>query len=394
MDDANPAEPLMLPNGFRSYVANAGIKDSTDDFLVIAAERKCSASAMFTQSTFAGPSVTISRQSAANGELQAIVLVSKNANVANGRRGLDDAMELRDGVAVALGCDPSDVLVASTGVIGVPYPMSRLRKQLRLIGDRLGAPDAVSVATAMMTTDTHPKMASTTIATLAGGTASVVGVAKGVGMIEPDMATMLAFLFSDAEVDSDALDAAFRRAVERSFNSLSVDTDTSTSDTAAILTSGAAGQVDITDLEKALHAVCLDLTKQLAADGEGAEKLIQVNVSGALDDAQAKRVAKSVINSPLVKTAVHGCDPNWGRVVMAIGKNPEPGIDQDTVRVSFSDMEVYPATDVVPLDRLKEYLAGSVVEISIDLNIGGGSWTVYGCDLTDGYIRINADYTT
>ncbi len=384
----------MLPDGFRAHIANAGIKDSTDDFVVIAAERNCTASVMLTQSTFAGPSVTISRQSAANGKLQAIVVVSKNANVATGRRGLDDAMELRNGVALSVGCDPSDVLVASTGVIGVPYPMARLREQFSVIGDGLGEIDAVSVATAMMTTDTHPKVASATMETLSGGTASVVGVAKGVGMIEPDMATMLAFLFTDAEVDPDALDAAFRRAVERSFNSLSVDTDTSTSDTAAVLASGEAGPVDVTELEDVLHAVCLDLTRQLAADGEGAEKLIQVSVSGALDNAQAKRVAKSVINSPLVKTAVHGCDPNWGRIVMAIGKTPEPGIDQDTVMVSFSDMVVYPATDVVPLDRLREYLAGSVVEISIDLNIGEGSWTVYGCDLTDGYIRINADYTT
>ncbi|MFZ4434441.1 MAG: bifunctional ornithine acetyltransferase/N-acetylglutamate synthase, partial [Microthrixaceae bacterium] len=223
-----------------------------------------------------------------------------------------------------------------------------------------------------------------------------VGVAKGVGMIEPDMATMLAFILTDADVPAADLDRAFRDVVDRTFNSLSVDTDTSTSDTAAVLASGHAGAVDLDEFGTALHSVCLDLTRQLAADGEGAETLIVVEVSGARDDDQAKRIGKSVVNSPLVKTAVHGADPNWGRVAMAIGKCAEDtDIDQDRVRIGFGGTEVYPRRlDEQALTALEDYLRRDEVAISVDLGIAEGSWTVFGCDLTDGYVRINADYTT
>ena len=187
----------------------------------------------------------------------------------------------------------------------------------------------------------------------------------------------------------------FRRVVDRTFNSLSVDTDTSTSDTAAILASGLAGPVEIEALEQAVEAVCLDLTRQLAADGEGAETLLVVRVDRARDDAQAKRVAKSIVNSPLVKTAVHGADPNWGRVAMAVGKVPDDDIDPERVVIRFGDQEVYPTpVDDGGLIRLTEYMSGDEVDIVVELGIAEGSWTVYGCDLTDGYVRINADYTT
>jgi glutamate N-acetyltransferase/amino-acid N-acetyltransferase len=248
----------------------------------------------------------------------------------------------------------------------------------------------------MMTTDTHPKVATAKLPTAGGGTASIVGIAKGVGMIEPDMATMLAFVLTDAEVPLMELDEGFRHCVERSFNSLSVDTDTSTSDTAALLASGTAGAVDPHDFTLALQAVCLDLTRQLAADGEGATKLLVVDVKGARDDSQAKRVAKTVVNSPLVKTAVHGADPNWGRVAMAIGKcSDDTDIEESLVRIAFGDTEVFPSSgSSEALDALADYLARDEVHIGVDLGIAHGHWTVYGCDLSDGYVRINADYTT
>jgi glutamate N-acetyltransferase / amino-acid N-acetyltransferase len=389
---------VQLPAGFRAHTANIGIKDDTTDFAVIAADQPCSASAVFTRSRFAGPSVTLSRGHAADGRLQAIVVVSKNANVATGPDGDADALELVEGVARALGCEPTDVLVASTGVIGRRYPMDRVRTHLATMLQPEST-DADAVAEAIMTTDTHPKVARATLPA-AAGEASVVGIAKGVGMIEPDMATMLAFVLTDAAVDPEVLDRTFRAVVERTFNSLSVDTDTSTSDTAAILASGAAGAVDEGDLEAALDAVCLDLTRQLAADGEGAETLIVVTVDEARDHAQAKRVAKAIVNSPLVKTAVHGADPNWGRIAMAVGKSSEDtDIDQRAVTIRIGDRELYPKpASADDLDALVEHLRGDEVSIHVSLGVvpgdDGGRATVYGCDLTDGYVRINADYTT
>ena len=381
-----------LPLGFRTHIANIGIKDDTDDFLVIAAERPCAAAAVFTRSRFAGPSVTLSRWHVGDGRLQAVAVISKNANVATGPDGAADAREVAAGVAAALGCPTEDVLLASTGVIGRRYPMDRIRAHLTTLQPPFEGTDALAAARAIMTTDTHPKIASAPC-----GPGTVVGIAKGVGMIEPNMATMLAFVLTDVEVTADELDARFRSVVERTFNALSVDSDTSTSDTAAVLASGLAGPADPDELEHALETVCLDLTRQLARDGEGATKLLVVTVTGAVDRAQAKRVAKSILNSPLVKTAVHGADPNWGRVAMAVGKcEDEIDIDQDRVVIRFGDQEVFPsvADDAASLERLAEYMRGDEVHIVVDLAIAAGSATVYGCDLSDGYVRINADYTT
>ncbi len=387
---------MDLPAGFSAHVANIGIKDATDDFVVVAADRPVPAAAVFTRSRFAGPSVELSRAHAADGTLQAVVVVSKNANVATGEQGRSDATELVAGVAGSLGCHPEDVLVASTGVIGRPYPMDRIRSHLAAMPAPTGDVTLDRVAEAITTTDTHPKTAGARLRTLDGGEATVVGVAKGVGMIEPDMATMLAFVLTDAEVDAATLDTEFRWVVDRTFNSLSVDTDTSTSDTAAVLAGGAAGPVDPADLRRAMLEVCTDLTRQLAADGEGAETLLVVTVDGARDDEQARRVAKSIVNSPLVKTAVHGADPNWGRVAMAVGKADDvDDVHPDRVRITFGDTEVYPTLlDDAALAGLESYLRLDEVRIGVELGVGSGAWTVYGCDLTDGYVRINADYTT
>jgi glutamate N-acetyltransferase/amino-acid N-acetyltransferase len=251
--------------------------------------------------------------------------------------------------------------------------------------------DFPAVARAIMTTDTYPKLASAR-----AGDAVVTGIAKGSGMIEPDMATLLAYVFTDAEVQPADLAGTFRRVVEATFNSLTIDTDTSTSDSALLLANGAAGPVELRELERALMAVCRSLTMQLAIDGEGATKLLQVNVGAARDVAQAKRVAKAVAGSPLVKCAVHGADPNWGRVVMAIGKcTQDTDIDPDAVQVSFGGLEVYPnRLDEQGLGALAQIMKSDKVEIGIALHTGGAAATVWGCDLSSEYVHINADYTT
>ena len=383
---------ISLPLGFSSYVTNVGIKDDTKDFTVVLGPPGTTSAGVFTRSLFAGPSVLVSRENN-NGAARAVVVISKNANVANGPEGLAHAREITGLVASRLAVDSDQVLIASTGVIGRLYPIEKIREGIGLLPSVLPSVDAEEVARGIMTTDTVHKVSE---AVVAGSSARVVGVAKGVGMIEPDMATLIAMVFTDAAVDATTLDRVFRATTNRTLNCVSVDTDTSTSDTAVILASGAAGPVEEQALETALGTVLLDLTKQIARDGEGAETLIEVHVDCARDEAQARTVAKAIVNSPLVKTAVHGADPNWGRVAMAIGKcSDNTDIDQDTVVIRFGTQQVYPQrVDNDGLRRLSEYMRGPDVLIHVSLNTGTASATVWGCDLTDGYVRINADYTT
>ena len=384
---------VHLPLGFHSYVANIGIKDSTDDFTLVVADETCAAAGVFTQSRFAGPSVLVSREHIANLSARAVVVISKNANVATGVEGMSNAREVVGGVATALACDPTDILVASTGVIGRQYPMAQVRSGLKSIPQQFVATSAEAVAKGIMTTDTVHKVAQ---ATISGSSARVVGVAKGVGMIEPNMATLITMIFTDALIAPNDLDRVFRRVIDCTFNCVSVDTDTSTSDTAIVMASGATGAVKTDAFESALYEVALSLTKQVARDGEGAEKLIEVHVDGAKDLDQAKTVAKAIVNSPLVKTAVHGADPNWGRVAMAVGKCSQySDIDQDNVVIRFGSQEVYPIqVDAEGLANLSQYMRGTDVRIHVSLATGTSDATVWGCDLTDGYVRINADYTT
>ncbi|MBH0119760.1 bifunctional glutamate N-acetyltransferase/amino-acid acetyltransferase ArgJ [Rhodococcus sp. NPDC003382] len=382
----------MIPavDGFISLTGSIGVKDNRPDFALLGVTTPDVASAaVFTRSRFAGPSVRLDREVDLSA-LRGVVVVSGNANVATGEQGLADARTLRAWAADRLGCPAEQVLVASTGVIGVLYPMERMLAGM----DALPAPgpaDLGAVAEAIMTTDTRSKCAFRTV-----GNATVVGVAKGVGMMEPNMATMLSFIATDAQLAPDALDRIFRSVVDRTYNAVSVDSDTSTSDTAAVFASGAAGPVDPTEFEAALLEVCTELVRMIASDGEGASKLIEVRVTGARDDAQAKLVAKAVVNSPLVKTAVHGADPNWGRVAMAVGKcESETDILEENVRIAFGGLETYPVpASPERLAALQEYLGGDEVVIEVDLGIAAGEFTAYGCDLTEGYIRINADYTT
>ncbi|GAA4690084.1 bifunctional glutamate N-acetyltransferase/amino-acid acetyltransferase ArgJ [Streptomyces youssoufiensis] len=379
------------PRGFRSRTAALGIKDEADDFAVVVSDVPAAVSAVFTRSRFVGPSVTLSRESAATGRARGVVTIARNANVATGAQGMANAREMRSLVAEAAGLAPEELLIASTGVIGRQYPMERVRAGLTRLRWPLPEADLEAAARAIMTTDTVAKHVA-----LPCGDATIAAIAKGVGMIEPNMATLLVFFFTDAEVAQPVLDRVFRRVVDRTFNALSIDTDTSTSDSAAIFANGLAGPVAEADFEAVLYQAALHLVRSIAADGEGAGKLIEVRVTGARDDAQAKRVGKAVVNSPLVKTAVHGADPNWGRVAMAIGKcEDDLDIDPARVAIHFGDVETYPApvTDET-LAAATTHLGGDEVVIAVDLGIASGAFTVYGCDLTDGYIRINADYTT
>jgi glutamate N-acetyltransferase/amino-acid N-acetyltransferase len=383
---------ISLPQGFSSYVANVGVKDDSKDFTVVLADAGATSAGVFTKSRFAGPSVEVSRRHN-TGNARAMVVISKNANVANGPVGLAHAEEVTASVAAKLGISANEVLIASTGVIGRVYPIERIRSGINALPFPLPAHDAEEVARGIMTTDTVHKVCE---ATVAGSTARVVGVAKGVGMIEPDMATLIAMVFTDAQISSADLDRVFRGVINRTLNCVSVDTDTSTSDTAVILASGAAGAVDEVSFVAALETVLLELTKKIARDGEGAETLIEVLVDDAKDAEQAKTVAKAIVNSPLVKTAVHGADPNWGRVAMAVGKCSQyADVNQEQVVIRFGGQEVYPSqVDEAGLAKLSEYMRGDDVLIHVSLKTGSASATVWGCDLTDGYVRINADYTT
>ena len=382
-----------LPAGFVAHTANIGIKDDSLDFVVVLGASGTTGTAMFTKSRFAGASVLLSRELGAAGRTRGVVVVSKNSNVATGDQGMRNARELVSAVAARIGCNDSELVVASTGVIGRQYPMDRVRTGIAALPAQPTGTDASLVARAIMTTDTRPKIAE---ASVRGSSARVVGVAKGVGMIEPDMATHISLIFTDAAISRGELDVVFRRTVERTFNRVSIDTDTSTSDTTVCLASGAAGTVDSSAFAAALHEVLLSLTKQIARDGEGAERIIEVCVDSARDEEQAVTVARAIVNSPLVKTAVHGADPNWGRVAMAVGKCAQyTDISQEHVVIRFGEQEVFPTqVDEAGLTRLSTYMRSEEVLIHVSLNTGDAEATVWGCDLSAGYVRINADYTT
>ncbi len=382
----------VYPRGFRSYAKSIGIRDETLDFTVIASDVPAAAAAMFTQSRFCGAAVTVGREHVADGRLQAFVINSKNANVATGPQGLANIREVVSLVAQELEIRPDDVLPSSTGVIGWQLPMERIRAGIRGLRSEMKEGDLEASARAIMTTDTRPKYRTRTI-----GNAVLVGMAKGVGMIEPNMATMLSYFVTDARIEPAQLRQALQDAVALSFNMVSVDTDTSTSDTVAIMANGLAGEVDLDEFRRALREMAIELAKELARDGEGATKLLEVTVSEAASFAQAKRVAKAIVNSPLVKTAIFGRDPNWGRVTMAIGKCEEQtDIVPEKVGIAFGDLPVYQgrALGEENLPQLKAYLDNSEVAIRVTLGLGDASATVWGCDLTYEYVRINGEYTT
>ncbi len=382
----------FYPQGFRSCAKNVGIKDETLDFTVIVSDVPASAAAMFTQSRFYGAAIIVGREHVANGQLQAIAINSKNANDATGEQGLANIREVARLVALELGIAPEDVLPSSTGVIGVQLPMEKLRQGIHGLRQEMQAGRLELSAQAIMTTDTKPKLHAYKV-----GNAVLVGMAKGVGMIEPNMATMLSYFVTDARIAPDMLKALLKEVVDLSFNMVSVDTDTSPSDTVAILANGLAGDVDLNEFRDALQTMAIELAKDIARDGEGATKLIEVVVDEAASFAQAKRVAKAIVNSPLVKTAIFGADPNWGRVAMAIGKCEEQTeIVPEKVSIAFGELLVYKGEPVaeVNLAELEQYLQQVEVVIHVSLGLGIASATVWGCDLSYEYVRINGEYTT
>jgi glutamate N-acetyltransferase/amino-acid N-acetyltransferase len=322
------------------------------------------------------------------GRLRAIVANSKCSNVATGSQGLDNARRMAATAAAEVGTTADRVLVSSTGVIGVQLPIELIERGLHGMAADLEDNPLVG-AEGIMTTDSHPKALSMSV-----GDATITWVAKGSGMIEPNMATMLAYIFTDAAFDSATLDRMLRAAVHVSFNMLSVDTDTSTSDTCALLANGMAGVVDEDEFTEALTDGCVRMSEILARDGEGANHLIRAIISGATNDDDARRVAKSVVNSPLVKTMVHGADPNVGRLLMAIGKCFDCRVDAGVTDVWINRHAVVRSGQRVDFDdaAVRATLAAEVVDLEVSLGLGDASATAFGCDLTGGYIDENAAY--
>lgn len=377
-----------FPRGFRCASRNVGLKPEAKDLTLFVSEVEASAAAVFTRNHFPGAPIILGRETIKGGRLRAIVANSKVSNVATGAAGVENARRMAAAAAREIGGDAGQVLVSSTGVIGVQLPIEKIERGIVGMSAEL-QDDPLVGAEGIMTTDTFPKAFSCSV-----GTATITWVAKGSGMIEPNMATMLAYIFTDAALDTATLDRLLREAVGRSFNMLSVDTDTSTSDTCAILANGMAGAVDEAAFREALLAGSIKMTETLGRDGEGAEHLLRVTVRGALNEHEARRVAKSVLNSPLVKTMVHGADPNVGRLLMAVGKCFECTIAPASTDAWVNGYQVVKGGERLSFDDdiVRKTLKQEVVDLEIALGVGDARAVAYGCDLTKGYIEENAAY--
>ncbi|MGI8496041.1 MAG: bifunctional glutamate N-acetyltransferase/amino-acid acetyltransferase ArgJ [Gemmatimonadaceae bacterium] len=387
-------ERPIFPRGFRAASRNCGLKPLAKDLALFVSDVDASAAAVFTRNHFPGAPVILGRETIRGGRLRAIVANSKVSNVATGSRGLLDARRMAAAAAAEVGTSPDLVLVSSTGVIGVPLPIEAIERGLRGMAAEL-RDDPLLGAEGIMTTDTHPKALSTSAVHGKGGrAATITWVAKGSGMIEPNMATLLVYIFTDAQIEAAELADVLRDSVDGSFNMLSVDSDTSTSDTCAILANGLAGRIDAGAFHDALAGGCTRMTEMLARDGEGATHLLRASVRGAQNPTDARRVAKSLVNSPLVKTMVHGADPNVGRILMAIGKCFECTIHPDATSVWINGARVVRDGERLDFDEdgVRAALATETVDIEVELGVGDAGATAYGCDLTSGYISENASY--
>jgi glutamate N-acetyltransferase / amino-acid N-acetyltransferase len=381
-------ETPRFPRGFRCASRNCGIKPTGRDLSLFVSDVDAAAAGIFTLNQFPGAPILLGRETIRAGVLRAIVVNSKVSNVATGPEGVVRARRMAAAAAREVGTTAERVLVSSTGVIGVPLPIDRIEAGLRGIARELTA-DPLPGAEGIMTTDTYPKAISTAV-----DDATITIVAKGSGMIEPNMATMLAYIFTDAALAATTLDRMLRDAAYTSFNMLSVDTDTSTSDTCAIMANGLAGPVDEGAFGDVLQQLCIHMTELLARDGEGATKLLRATVRGAADAAAARRVAKSLVNSPLVKTMAYGADPNVGRILMAVGKCFDVQIDAARVIASINGCTVVENGQRASFDdaHVRSVLTGDTVDIEVDIGVGDVEATAYGCDLTGGYIDENAAY--
>jgi glutamate N-acetyltransferase / amino-acid N-acetyltransferase len=387
---------VTAPRGFRAGAAACGIKATGLDLAVVAAERPAVAAAVFTTNRAQAAPVLVSREHLASGRARAIVANAGCANAATGEAGLADAREMAAVAAQDLGCRPEEVLVASTGVIGVRLPMDRIRSGIKGAVGRLSVTGGGEAARAIMTTDTKAKEIVVD-ADLSTGTACVGGMAKGAGMIAPRMATMLAFFTTDAAIEAAALERALREAVGASLNRITVDGDTSTNDMAVILASGAGGVVategDYASFRDALVTAARAIAEMIVRDGEGATRIAEVRVEGALSEAEADAIVRTVAESPLVKTALHGGDPNWGRILAAAGR-AGVAFDVDGVDVWIGDVWVAEGGAARAYDEALAAAAMKEDPVRLRVRLRGGSasswmWT---SDLTRGYVDINAHY--
>ncbi|MFQ5857704.1 MAG: bifunctional glutamate N-acetyltransferase/amino-acid acetyltransferase ArgJ [Anaerolineae bacterium] len=403
------------PAGFRAAGVHCGLKlGNAPDLALLVSERPCTAAAVFTTNRVKAAPVLYNQALLARNPtaIRAVVTNSGNANAVTGDQGLDNARRMAELTAKAAGCEPGQVWVMSTGVIGQPLDMVKITAGITHAASTLSPDGGHDAARAIMTTDTVPKEAAVHVR-LSAGQVTVAGMAKGAGMIHPNMATMLAVIATDAAVSPDLLDQALRCAVDRSFNCISVDGDTSTNDTVLLLANGAAG-VSVDQLESddfrtfrdALTAVATTLAKKIVRDGEGATKFVTIHVRGAPTAGDARKVAMAVARSPLVKTALHGEDANWGRVLAAVGYS---GVEVDPARIGLwfaaggdsegsngqslqlvRDGQRYHVDEVIAA----QILAGEDIDIVVDLGLGDGEATVWTCDLSHEYVSINADYRT
>jgi glutamate N-acetyltransferase / amino-acid N-acetyltransferase len=385
--------------GFTAGAVGVGVKDERNkrlDVALLVADRPCAAAGVFTTNQVIAAPCVVTKRHVAGGTLRAVVVNSGNANACTGDQGERDAVAMAAAAARRVGARTEEVAVASTGVIGIPLPTQRIVAGIERIEPSVAGWEAMSRA--IMTTDTRPKVAEREV-WLRGRPVRVGGVAKGAGMIHPDMATLLAFVTTDAKLDAASAQRALRLAADDSFNAISVDGDTSTNDTLLLMASGASG-VEVADeawdpFVQALGEVCGDLARAVVADGEGATKVYEVRVRGAASVADARRAARTITNSNLVRTAIHGADPNWGRILMAAGRSGAR-VDQRRASVRIGDVDVFTRGAPAAWDAAAVRALFERAEVVIEVDLGAGQATAraWGCDLSKEYVRINAEYTT
>jgi glutamate N-acetyltransferase/amino-acid N-acetyltransferase len=390
-----PEGTVTSPEGFFAGATSAGINKKAEnkpDLGILFSEAPCVATGVFTTNLIKAAPVVLSQQRLKRGKAGAVVVNSGCANACIGERGVRDAARMAELAAEGIGISPEEVLVASTGVIGVPLPMKRIAPAIeQVILSRDGGHELVR---AMMTTDTFAK--ETAVKVRVGSSRFTIGgVAKGSGMIHPDLATLLCFLTTDAAVELDFAKAALKKAVDSSFNMISIDGDTSPNDMVLLLANGLVGGGTPDAFEQALEKVCTYLAKCVAADGEGATRLIEVTVGGARNLAEARLVARTVVSSSLVKAAIHGADPNWGRIMAALGQSGV-GVEEVKTDLYIGDIPVVKAGAPSPFNKrgVIKLLGGKEVAISLNLNLGSASATAWGCDLSEEYVTINSRYMT
>jgi glutamate N-acetyltransferase/amino-acid N-acetyltransferase len=393
-----PLGSVTTPKGFLAGAVRAGIKDQKKlDLAILYSKKPCTAAGMFTTNIIKAAPVLLSQQHLRTKVAQAVVVNSGCANACTGVTGLSDAEEMTGLVAKRLGLSPDAVLVASTGVIGVPLPMEQIRNGIGKI--ELSEEGGHDLARAIMTTDTFSKAIAVSVEAEPNGF-TIGGVAKGAGMIHPNMATLLCFLTTDVFAEAGFLQSVLKKVVDDSFNMVTVDGDTSPSDTVVLLANGLAKNKQFSKhngelFQQALSEVCLYLAKCIARDGEGATKLIEVAMEGAVTDAEARSAARTIGSSALVKSAIHGNDPNWGRIVAAVGRSGVK-VTEAKLDVYLNGIPVMKQGIPVPFDKqsVSGNLAGKEVNIRVNLNLGKGKATAWGCDLSEEYVTINSAYTT